>query len=122
MVGLQAAFVGHGKIFLAEPDPNNTPPKVKAIPDDYGSLTTYVVVRGAAKFPDFLKAAFGAVERGRTPPGGRHYRPRGSLDRQPGAEHVRPKRGLAEHTQFLLLYVEDCDAVFRQAVEAGAMK
>lgn len=36
---------------------------VRPIPEDYGSITPYVLVRGAAGFIEFLERAFGAVER-----------------------------------------------------------
>ena len=39
---------------------------VKAIPDGYHSLTPYLTVEGAAQLIDFLKQAFGAVERHRS--------------------------------------------------------
>jgi PhnB protein len=41
------------------------PHKVQPIPEDYGTVTPYVIVKGEARFIDFLKEAFGAVERGR---------------------------------------------------------
>ena len=46
--------------------------QVKPIPEGSHSITPHLTVKGAAKYADFLKNAFGAVERLRMPgPGGR---------------------------------------------------
>jgi PhnB protein len=94
--------------------------KVQPIPEEYGSLTPYVVVRGAAKFIDFLKEAFGAVERIRVP----------NEDGTLGHAEVwlgnrvlmmfDAKKGWPDTPSFLTLYVEDCDAVHHRALKAGA--
>jgi uncharacterized glyoxalase superfamily protein PhnB len=93
---------------------------VQAVPDDYGSLTPYLLVKGAAAFLDFLKAAFGAVERGRVP------NEDGTLGH---AEVWIGNRVLMmfdarpdwpDTRGFFTLYVEDCDAVHHRAVAAGA--
>lgn len=102
---------------MAEPEKTKM---AQPIPADYGSLTTYVGVRGAAKFLDFLKAAFGAVERGRV------QNPNGTIGH---AEVWLGNRvlnmfdlqeGWPDTPCFLSLYVEDCDATFQQALTAGA--
>ena len=41
------------------------PHKVQPIPEDYCTVIPCVIVKGVARFIDFLKEAFGAVERGR---------------------------------------------------------
>lgn len=93
---------------------------VQPIPEDYGSLTTYVAVRGAAAFLDFLKAAFGAVERGRV------HNPDGLIGHAEvwiGNRVLNmfdAKAAWPDTPSFLSLYVEDCDAVFQQALAAGA--
>ena len=101
-------------------DTSNPAHTVQRIPEHYGSLTTYVSVRGAARFLDFLKAAFDALERGRV------HTADGSIGH---AEVWIGNRVLnmfdAKETwpytpSFLSLYVEDCDAVFNQALTAGA--
>lgn len=93
---------------------------VRAIPEDYGSLTTYVGVHGAVKFLDFLKTAFDAKERGRV------ENPDGKIGH---AEVWLGNRvlnmfdlqdGWPETPNFLSLYVEDADKVFQQALAAGA--
>ena len=104
----------------AEHDMNKASQKVQPIPEQYGSLTPYVCVRGAAQFLDFLKAAFSAVERGRV------YNANGTIGH---AEVLIGNRVLnmfdlqeswPDTPSFLSLYVEDCDAVFQQALQAGA--
>jgi PhnB protein len=94
--------------------------QAQAIPDDYGSVTPYIVVRGAAPFLDFLKDAFGAVERGRV------TNDDGTLGH---AEVWVGNRVLMmfdakpewpDTPSFLTLYVEDCDAVHQRALRAGA--
>lgn len=37
----------------------------RPVPENYGSVTPYVMVKGAARFIAFLERAFGAQERGR---------------------------------------------------------
>jgi PhnB protein len=101
---------------------------VKPIPDGYHSVTPYMIVKGAAKAIDFYKNAFGATE----------------LMRFPGPNntvmHAEIKIGdsvvmLADEHESgpyrspiavggtpisLMVYVEDVDTVFNQAVSLGA--
>jgi uncharacterized glyoxalase superfamily protein PhnB len=97
-----------------------TKPEVRPVPEDYGSVTPYIVVRGAAQFLDFLKAAFGAVERGRV------YNEDGTIGHAEvwiGDSVVMmfdAKETWPPTPSFLTLYVEDCDAVHQRALKAGA--
>jgi PhnB protein len=94
--------------------------RVQPVPEDYGSVTPYIVVRGVAPFIDFLKEAFGAVERGRVP----------NEDGTIGHAEVwignrvlmmfDAKAEWPDTPAFLTLYVDDCDAVHRRALSAGA--
>jgi len=101
---------------------------VKPIPDGYHSVTPYIIVKGAAKAIDFYKNALGATE----------------LMRFPGPNntvmHAEIKIGdsvimLADEHEngpyrspvavggtpvSLMVYVEDVDTVFNQAVSLGA--
>jgi uncharacterized glyoxalase superfamily protein PhnB len=95
---------------------------VQAIPDEYGSVTPYLVVDGADELIGFLKDTFGATLRGddvmRGPDG-----KVGHAEVQIGNSIVMlsdvPPEGGA--TQAMLnVYVEDCDAVYKKAVAAGA--
>jgi PhnB protein len=95
-------------------------PKVAPIPPQYGSLTTYLVLPKCAEAIEFYKRAFNAEELLRMP------MPDGSVG------HAELKIGnsilmLASGgeqwpatSSLTCLYVEDCDAVFARAVEAGA--
>jgi PhnB protein len=92
---------------------------VKAIPEGYHSVTPSLVVRGAAKLIDFVKAAFGAEEALRMPgPTGEimhaEVRIGDSLIMLNDAMRQSPT------TSALFLYVTDVDSVYQRALKAGA--
>jgi PhnB protein len=101
--------------------------KVKPVPDGYHTVTPYLIVNGAAAAIDFYKKAFGAEELVRMPtPAGKV----GHAELQVGDSRVMladefPEMGAKGPGSFggspvhLLLYVNDCDAMFHRAVEAG---
>ncbi len=102
--------------------------KVKPIPDGYHTATPYLVVKGAAKAIDFYKKAFGATELMRM--GGEgdkiHHAeikigtsPIMLADECPEMKALSPA-SLGGSPITIMLYVEDVDAVFNQAVSAGA--
>jgi len=100
------------------PECSNT---VQPVPEDYGSLAPYVIVRGAARFLEFLKEAFGAVERGRFP---NEDGTIGHAEVWIGNRVLMMFDGKPEWPEtpaFLTLYVEDCDAVHHRALKAGAV-
>jgi len=84
------------------------------------SITPYVVVRGGAQFMAFLKAAFEGTERLRMPtPDGSIMHAEvaignGTIELSDGSE-AYPAAPCAIH-----LYVEDADATYARAVQAGA--
>jgi PhnB protein len=85
------------------------PHMVQPIPEDYGTVTPCVIVKGVARFIDFLKEAFGAVERGRVRNDDGTIRHAevwigDSVVMMFDAKEVWP-----ETPSFLTLYVEDCD-------------
>ncbi|MGH9586180.1 MAG: VOC family protein [Acidobacteriaceae bacterium] len=102
-------------------------PTVKPIPDGYHSVQPYLIIKNAAAAIDFYKKAFGAKERFR-------------MDRDGHIGHAEIEIGdscimLAdEHAEIdayspahyggspvsLMIYVPDCDSVYKQAVAAGA--
>lgn len=95
--------------------------------DGYHSVTPYLVVDDAAAAIEYYKAALGASEVMRMPMGDKI----GHADLLIGDSHVMlsdefpemeklgpKKRGGA--TSSLMIYVEDSDAAFEKAVEAGA--
>lgn len=98
------------------------------IPEGYHSVTPYLIVKGAAEALDFYKKAFNATETSRMViPGGKI----GHAEIRIGNSHVMladefPEMGArGPHTVGgtpvgLMIYVESCDAVFKQAVESGA--
>jgi len=92
---------------------------VKAIPDGYHSVTPYLIVRGAAQLIDFLKEAFGAQETFRMPGGGGIMHAEVRI----GDSAVMMSDAMAEYgpmPTMIHLYVEDVDAVYKRALEAGA--
>lgn len=101
---------------------------VKPIPDGYHSITPYLIVKSAAEAIDFYKRAFGATELLRMPDAkGRvsHAEIRiGNSVIMMADEHPEIKAYSPAHyggsAVSLLVYVEDCDAVFHRAVAAGA--
>jgi uncharacterized glyoxalase superfamily protein PhnB len=93
---------------------------VQAIPDDYGSITPYAIVRGVPAFIDFLKEAFGAVERGRVP---NEDGTIGHAEVWIGNRVVMmfdAKEEWPDTPVFLTLYVDDCDDIHQRALRAGA--
>jgi PhnB protein len=93
---------------------------VHPVPPEYGSITPYLVLSDCGKAIEFYKAAFGAKERMRMPgPGGTV----GHAELTFGDSIVMMADGSGEHpgtTSLICFYVEDCDAVFKRAIEAGA--
>jgi PhnB protein len=93
---------------------------VEPIPEGYAAVTPYLVVHDAPRFVEFLERAFGGRERMRMSADDGSIR-HGEVDI--GNARVM----LADATEdlppipaMLHLYVEDVDAVYRQALDAGA--
>src|SRR5262245_4622863 len=102
--------------------------KVKPIPDGYYTATPYLIIGGAAAAIEFYKKAFGATEVMRFPgPNGTvgHAEirignsPIMMADEFPDMGARSPK-SIGGSPVSILLYVEDVDAVVKQAVAAGA--
>jgi PhnB protein len=101
---------------------------VKPIPEGYHSVTPYLIIKGASAALDFYKKAFGAKELFRMDgPDGKVGHAEIKIGNSPlmlADEH--PERGyrgpqsLGGTTVSICLYVENADAVFNQAVAAGA--
>jgi uncharacterized glyoxalase superfamily protein PhnB len=93
---------------------------VKYRPEGYHTVTPYLVVHGVAKLIDFLKQAFGAEERGRfAQPDGRIMHAEVKI----GDSIVmmgEPTGSIKPMPAMLHLYVQDCDAIYRRALAAGA--
>lgn len=100
---------------------------VKAIPDGYHSVTPYIICRDAGRALDFYKLAFGAQELFRLPaPGGKIGHAEIKIgdsivmlaDEHPDFQaHSPQKYGGTPVT--MLIYVQDVDKAFPQAIAAG---
>jgi PhnB protein len=99
---------------------------VKPIPEGYHSVTPYLIVDDAKAAIDFYTRAFGAKEKFRLPMGDRIGHAEILIgdshvmlaDEFPDMGHLGPKaRGGT--TVSLMIYVEDVDGAFKQAIEAG---
>ena len=101
----------------------------KPIPDGYHTITPYLMIDGATKAIDFYKRAFNAAELYiMDAPGGRV----GHAEIQIGDSRIMMADSCGEESSFrspqalggspigLHLYVKDVDALFNQAVAAGA--
>lgn len=94
--------------------------KTLNIPDGYNQVMPYLIVPNAAAFIEFAKAVFGAEER---------YK---AMRTETLIQHAEITIGqsvimLADATdQFkkqpagIFVYVDDCDAVFKKAIDNGA--
>ena len=100
---------------------------VKPIPDGYHAVTPYLIVKGGADAIDFYKRAFGATELFRMEHEGKigHAEikigdsPIMLADEHPEMGYKSPQT-LSGSPVSILLYVEDVDTVFSQALQAGA--
>jgi PhnB protein len=99
---------------------------VKAIPEGYHSVTPYLIVDGAAEAIRFYEKAFGATEVFRLPMGDRL----GHAEIKIGdsvvmlADEFEDMGALGPKsrggpTSSLLIYTEDVDKAFAQAIDAG---
>lgn len=101
---------------------------VNPIPEGHRTVTPYLAVDDAAAAIDFYARAFGATEQGRIPaPGGSIAHATMEIgdskvflsDPYPQAT-AKPPGQLGGTSMMVFLYVEDVDALFRRAVDAGA--
>jgi PhnB protein len=101
---------------------------VKPIPEGYHSVTPYLIIEGAGGAIEFYQKAFGAKELFRFPaPDGKigHAEikigdsPIMLADAYPAMGYNGPK-SLGGSPVSLMIYVENVDTVFNQAVRAGA--
>jgi PhnB protein len=101
---------------------------VRPIPEGYNTLSVHLAVDDASKAIDYYKQAFGAKERMRMDaPGGNI----GHAELEIGdslvmlsdpfpQSSVRPPKEVGGTSASVFMYVEDVDAVVKQAVDAGA--
>ncbi len=102
--------------------------KVNPIPEGYHSVTPYLSIKGAAAAIDYYKEVFGATELFRMPaPEGKigHAEikignsPIMLADEYPDMEFLSPKT-LGGTPIGLMIYVDDVDTMFKNAISAGA--
>ena len=99
---------------------------VKPIPPGYHSVTPYLILDDAARALEFYKKALGATELLRMPaPGGRIGHAEIKIGDSPimladETEAYRGPQAVGGSPVSLMLYVEDVDKTFNQAVSAGA--
>ena len=100
---------------------------VNPVPDGYHSATPYLIVDGAARAIDFYKRAFDATELMRIPASGDRI---GHAEIKVGDSvimladehpdiHARGPQHYGGSPISILLYVDDVDALFKQAIAAG---
>ena len=102
---------------------------VKPIPEGYHSVTPYLIINGAADAIDFYKKAFGATELFRMEHEGKigHAEikigdsPIMLADEQPAMGYRSPA-ALGGTPVSLMIYVNDVDAIFPQAIAAGGVE
>ena len=106
---------------------SSKPAKVKPIPDGYHSTTPYVIIDGAARAIDFYKRAFGAKELLRIPAAGDRI---GHAEIKVGDSVImladeHPEMDARSPAHYggspisIMVYVEDVDEQFKQALAAG---
>ncbi len=101
---------------------------VKPIPEGYHSVTPYLIINGAADAIEFYKKAFGATELFRFPaPDGKIGHAEIKIGDSPimladefAEMGYKGPQTLGGSPVSLMIYLEDVDAVFNRAVEAGA--
>ena len=102
---------------------------VKPIPEGYHSLTPYLVMDGAAEALEYYKKAFGATELFRMEHGGKIGHAEMKIgnspfmlsDEHPEQGFVGPK-SLGGSPVGLMIYVDDVDTIFKQAIDAGGVE
>lgn len=101
---------------------------VNPIPDGYPRVTPYLIIDGASAAIDFYTSVLGATDRMRMPaPGGKVGHAELEIgdsvimlaDEAPEMDALSP-RTVGGTPVSLMVYVEDVDAVFAKAIDAGA--
>ena len=102
---------------------------VKPIPEGYHSVTPYLVIKGAANAIEFYKKAFGAIELMRMDHEGKigHAElkigdsPIMLADENPEMGYRGPE-ALGGTPVSLMIYVDDVDKIYPQAIAAGGVE
>jgi PhnB protein len=102
---------------------------VKPIPDGYHSVTPYLIIKGAAQAIDYYKTAFGATELFRMDHEGKigHAEikigdsPIMLADENPEMKYLSPQ-SLGGTPVSIMIYVDDVDTTYKQAIDAGGVE
>ena len=101
----------------------------KPIPDGYHSITPYLIIDGAAEALEYYKKAFGAIELFRMDHEGKVGHAEMKIGDSPfmlsdehPSEGYRGPKAYGGSPLGLMIYVDDVDTVFRQALEAGGIE
>jgi PhnB protein len=98
---------------------------VKPIPEGYHSITPYLVVDGGAQAMDYYRKAFEAQELFRMPmPGGKIAHAEMKIGNSPfmladEQEEFKGPKSYGGAAVSLMIYVNDVDRIFKQALAAG---
>ena len=99
---------------------------VKPIPEGYHSLTPYLIVDGAAAAMDYYKKAFGAIELFRMEHEGKIGHAEMKIGDSPfmlgdamPQQGYRDAKALGGSPVGLMIYVDDVDTIYKQAIDAG---
>lgn len=99
---------------------------VKPIPEGYHSITPYLIIDGAADALEYYKKAFNATELMRMEHGGKIGHAEMKIGDSPfmlSDEHQemghRGPKSLGGSSVGIMIYVDDVDTIFKQAIDAG---
>ena len=99
---------------------------VKPIPEGYHSITPYLIIDGAAQALEYYKKAFGATELFRMEHQGKIGHAEMKIGDSPfmlSDEHpemgYRGPKSLGGSAVGIMIYVDDVDTTFKQALDAG---
>ena len=100
---------------------------VKPIPEGYHSLTPYLICGGAVEAMEYYKKAFGAVELFRMEHGGKIGHAEMKIGDSPfmladEMEQYKGPNGLGGTPVSLMIYVDDVDTIYPQALSAGGVE
>ena len=103
---------------------------VKPIPEGYHSVTPYLIINGAAEALEYYKKAFGAIELFRMEHEGKigHAEikigdsPIMLADENPEMKSCFHRNHWAALRLSIMIYVDDVDTIFNQAIAAGGVK
>jgi len=103
--------------------------EVKPIPEGYHSLTPYLIIDGAAKALEYYTKAFGATELFRMEHEGKIGHAEMKIGDSPfmladenAQMGFKGPKALGGTPVSLMIYVDDVDSTFKQALEAGGVE